>query len=283
MAEPIGIIAGGGRLPVVIAEGMRAAGRQVCCIGLRGHYSKEIIPFCDRFAVTGTVRLGTWIRLCRKFGVKEAVLVGRVDKGRLHDPLRLLKNIPDLRTMNIWYRRLRHDRRSAAVLRSIAEELGRCGVTLIDSTAYIPDHMATEGVLTRNQPTPAQHGDLKFGWSILSETVELGIGQAITVHDRDVIAVEAIEGTDQLITRTGELCQRHGWSLLKTSSRNHDRRTDVPTIGVKTIEMLKRYGASCLMVGAGRVILLDKPLVIEAAERAGISIIGVGDDGLVGG
>ena len=283
MPEPIGIIAGGGRLPVAIAEGMRAAGREVCVIGLRGHYSAEIVEASDRFASAGTMRVGSWIRLCRRFGVKEAVLVGRVNKARMHDRLRFIKNFPDLRTMNIWYRRLRHDRRSATLLRAVAENLASGGVTLIDSTTYIPDHLATEGVLTSTAPTQMQQGDVKLGWPILVETANLQIGQAISVRDRDVIAVEAVEGTDRLIQRTGELCPRRGWTLLKTASKDHDMRTDVPTIGVKTIELLKEHGAGCLAVGAGRVILLDKAQVIEAAERAGIAIIGIGSDGMASG
>lgn len=283
MGEPIGIIAGGGRLPIAIAEGMRAAGREVCVLGLRGHYSKEIVAVSDRFATVGTLRLGSWIRRCRQFGVHEAVLVGRVDKARMHDPLRIFKNLPDLRAINIWYRRLRNDRRSATLLRAVADDLAQNGVTLIDSTTYITDHLATAGVLTRTQPSALHRGDIELGWPVVLEIAEMQIGQAITVRDRDIIAVEAVEGTDGLINRTHQLCPKKGWTLIKTASRSHDMRADVPTIGVKTIEMLKQHGASCLAVGAGRVILLDKPQVIEAADKAGIAIVGIEQDGPVSG
>ena len=279
MGEPIGIIAGGGRLPMVIAEGMRAAGRQVCVIGLRGHCSREILDMADRCTTAGTMRVGSWIRACKRFGVKEAVLVGRVDKAGMHVPFRFIRNIPDLRTIDIWYRRLRHDKRSAHLLRVVSDELSSKGITLIDSTTYIPDHMATPGVLT-DKPIPAPVlEDVRFGWSILLQTVELEIGQAITVRERDVIGVEAVEGTDRLISRTQELCPRGNWVLLKTASRNHDMRTDVPTIGLQTIEKLAASGGTCLAVGSGRVILLDKPKVIEAANRAGITIIGIDENG----
>ena len=277
MAEPLGIIAGKGRLPVVIAEGMRDAGHEVVGIGLHGFYSPEFAEACDRFHVAGMLQIGKWIRCCRRNGVSQATIAGTVEKIRAHEPGRLLKNIPDWRTIDIWYRRLRHDRRSSVLLKTIADEITRSGVELIDTTRHIPDHLALEGVMTRN--APADPGDIVFGWSILEQSVEWEIGQAITVRERDVIGVEAIEGTDRLIERTGGLCRRGGWSLLKTASRDHDMRADVPTIGLKTIEMLEKHGARCLAVGAGRTILLDRPQVIEAAERAGIAIVGIGADG----
>lgn len=209
-------------------------------------------------------------------------MVGRVDKGRMHDPLRLFRQIPDLRAALIWYRHLRHDKRSSVVLGALADELERGGITLIDSTTYIPEHMATGGVMTKRTPTQAEAADVDFGWRILKDTVELEIGQAITVRERDVIGVEAVEGTDRLIERTGALCPRKGWTLLKTASNDHDMRSDVPTVGVNTISKMAKHGATCLAVGTGRVILLDRPQVLEAAERAGITIVGVGGGSATG-
>ena len=278
MSEIIGVIAGQGRLPVAVAEGIRASGRRVCGIGLAGHYPPELVPLCDTFHTAGVLRLGRWVRKLQKSGATKAIVVGRVDKGRMHDPLRLFRQIPDLRAALIWYRHLRHDKRSSVVLGALADELERGGITLIDSTSYIPEHMATSGVMTKRTPTQAEAADLDFGWRILKDTVELEIGQAITVRERDVIGVEAVEGTDRLIERTGALCPRKGWTLLKTASNDHDMRSDVPTVGVNTIAKMAKHGATCLAVGAGRVILLDRPQVLEAAERAGITIVGVGGE-----
>ena len=277
MSEIIGVIAGQGRLPVAVAEGIRASGNKVCGIGLSGHYPPELVPLCDAFHTAGVFRLGRWVRKLQSEGATKAIVVGRVEKRRMHDPMRLFRQIPDFRAAVIWYRHLRHDKRSSVVLGALADELERGGITLIDSTTYIPEHMATSGVMTRRAPTPAERADLEFGWRILKDTVELEIGQAITVRERDVIGVEAVEGTDRLIERTGELCPRKGWTLLKTASDGHDMRSDVPTIGLNTIEKMVKHGATCLTVGAGRVILLDKPQVLEAADKAGITIVGVGD------
>ena len=276
-SPPIGLIAGQGQLPVIVAQGMRAAGRRVACIGLRDQFTPELPGLCDEFAEAGIVQLGRWLRLARRFGVTEAVMVGRVAKARMHDPFRMLRQLPDWRAINLWYRKLRHDRRSATLLTVLADDLAKEGLVLIDSTTYIPDHMASEGVLTRRAPTDEQRTDVAFGWPLLRQVGSLDIGQAIAVREKDVIAVEAVEGTDRMIERAGELCRRKGWTLLKTARPGHDMRADVPTIGVSTVEKMHAAGGGCIAVGVGRVILVDKPAVLAAADRLGVAIVGVRD------
>ena len=276
-AAPIGLIAGQGTLPVIVARGMRAAGRRVACIGLADQYVPELPALCDDFAEAGVVQLGKWLRLARRFGVREAVMVGRVSKARMHDPLRVFRQLPDWRAFNLWYRKLRHDRRSATLLTALAEDLAKEGLVLIDSTTFIPDHMASEGTMTRRAPTAEQLGDIEFGWRLLKQVGSLDIGQAIAVREKDVIAVEAVEGTDRMIERAGELCRKRGWTLLKTARPGHDMRADVPTIGVSTVEKMNAAGGGCIAVGVGRVILVDRPAVLAAADRLGIAIVGVRD------
>jgi DUF1009 family protein len=276
-AAPIGLIAGQGQLPVIVARGIRASGRRVSCIGLRDQFVPELPALCDDFAEAGVVQLGRWLRLSRRFGVTEAVMVGRVAKARMHDPFRLFRQLPDWRAVNLWYRKLRHDRRSATLLTVLAEDLAKEGLVLIDSTTYIPDHMASEGAMTKRQPTDEQRGDIDFGWPLLKQVGSLDIGQAIAVREKDVIAVEAVEGTDRMIARAGELCRRKGWTLLKTARPGHDMRADVPTIGVSTIESMHKAGGGCIAVGVGRVILVDRPAVLAAADRLGIAVVGVRD------
>jgi len=278
MTSRVGIIAGQGTLPFLVARGMRAAGREVHCVGLRGQFEPALRAECDAFREAGVLQLGRWIRLFRRAGVTEVTMVGRVSKRRMHDPwmaARALRDLPDWRTANLWFRKLRHDRRSATLLRAVADDLATEGVVLIDSTRYIPDHLATEGPMGRVQPDARALADVAFGWPLLEKVGGLDIGQAISVRERDVIAVEAVEGTDAMIRRSGELCRARGWTLLKTARPGHDMRADVPTIGVQTIEGLRAAGAGCVAVGVGRVILVDRPAVIAAADRAGIAIVGV--------
>lgn len=202
-------------------------------------------------------------------------MVGRVRKARMYDPLRLVRQMPDWRAAWLWYRVLRHDKRNQTLLTAVADELQRGGVTLIDTTRYIPQHMAAPGSLTRRPPTAAQQADIDFAVPILRGVIGLDVGQAIAVKERDVIAVEAIEGTDAMIARAGQLCRQGGWTLVKAAGRDKDRRFDVPTIGVGTIAHLKAAGAACLAVEVDAVILIDKPAVIDAADRAGIAIVGI--------
>lgn len=272
----VGLIAAGGRLPVLIAEGLRERGHPVHGLGLSGTYEPELPALCDTFRTIGLLRVGTWGPTLRKLGVKHAIMVGKVDKARLmHDPLKLIRHIPDLRTLRVWYRDLRHDRRSYAVLKAIADELDRNGVSLIDSTAPIPDQIATSGTMTRRTPTPEQQADIEFVWPLLTETLRLDIGQAISVRDRDVIAVEAVEGTDRMIERSGALCRSKGWTLCKGARVGHDRRSDVPTVGIDTIKKLYECGGRCLALAAGDVIMLDKPYMLDLADEMGVAVVGV--------
>jgi UDP-2,3-diacylglucosamine hydrolase len=276
--SPIGLIAGGGRLPLLEAAGIRAAGRRVVCVGFSGQYDNDLPGLCDEFSPAGLARPGRWARLLKRWGASEAVMVGVVSKTRMYDPLAAVRSLPDLRAIRLWYRVLRHDRRSQTLLTALADELSGNGIELIDTTRYIPQHMAGAGVLTRKQPTAQQMADITFGWPILMRMNDLDIGQAIVVKDRDVIAVEAIEGTDKMIGRAGGLCKSGGWVLIKGPKPDKDRRFDVPTVGVQTIESLKAAGGVCLAIAAGSVILAEKEKVLAAADEAGIAIIGVTSD-----
>ncbi len=271
----IGLIAGQGQLPVLVAQGMRAAGRRVACIGLRDQFVPELPGLCDDFRQAGIIQLGRWIRLARSMGISDAVMVGRVSKARMHDPLRALRQLPDWRAAMVWYRRARHDHRSGTLLTALAEELLVSGVRLIDSTTFIPEHLASEGPMGRVKPTSLQQGDMDFAWPMLTSLLALDVGQSIAVRDRDIIAVEAVEGTDRMIDRAGELCRAKGWTLLKSARDDHDMRADVPTIGVGTVERLARCGGGCIAVGTGRVILIDRPAVLAAADRFGVAIVGI--------
>ena len=273
----LGIIAGNGMLPVLVARGAKSSGYRVCCVGLKNQFSPQLPQECDEFAVAGMARIGRWIRLLRKWDACDAVMVGGVGKKVMHDPFRMLRTMPDVRGLVLWYRRLRHDRRDATVLSAIADELLISGVTLIDSTTHIQQHLAGSGVLGSVAPTALQSADISFGWPLLGQTVDLHIGQSIAVREGDVLAVEAIEGTEALIGRAGGLCKTKGWTLLKTAASDHDMRADVPSIGVNTIEQVAAAGCRCIALGSDRVILLDAPAVIAAANEAGVALVGVAE------
>lgn len=272
----IGLIAGGGRLPILVAQGLKERGHPVHGLGLARQYDPELPGLCESFRDVGVLRLGVWAKILRRLGVKHAIMVGRVDKAKLmHDPLRLIRNVPDLRTALVWYRKIRHDRRSHAVLAAVAEELDRRGVQLLDSTAPIPEQMAEAGVMTHRRPTVEQEADIEFVWPLLTEILRLDIGQAMAVRERDVIAVEAVEGTDRMIERVAQICRAGGWTLCKGARCGHDRRSDVPTVGINTIRNLHEKGGRCLALAAGDVIMLDKDQMLAEADKLGVAVIGV--------
>lgn len=275
MSPPIGLIAGQGHLPIHTVRGIRAAGRPVVCVGLRDQFDDSLPGLCDRFATAGMLQLGRWISLLHKFGVTEAVMVGRVRKSTMYDPGRWLRQLPDWRAVWLWYRVLRHDHRNDAVLTAVADELQRAGITLIDSTQYIPDQLADAGVMTRRQPASSQQADIAFALPIIRQLGQLDIGQSIAVKEREIIAVEAIEGTDAMIIRAGELCRSGKWTLIKIAKPQQDMRFDVPTVGMDTIERMHTTGGTCLAIEAGKVIMLDKPTLIARADELGITIVGI--------
>ena len=271
--EPLGLIAGEGVFPILVARGARAAGRRVVCTAFSGHALPELAAECDEFRWVGVLRCGQWIRHLRQAGCQQAIMVGRVNKSHLYDRWRYFRYIPDWRTIRLFLRTVRRDKRPQAILRALIDELAGAGITLIDSTQYCTDHLATAGVMTRHAPSAAQWEDIRLGFERCQTISRLDIGQSIAVLDRDVIAVEAIEGTNAMIERAGKLCKVPGWTLIKMST-NREMRVDVPTIGSTTLEKLAAARAGCLVLEVGRTIMLEKPKVIELADKLKIAIVG---------
>ena len=270
--NPLGIIAGAGRFPFLVAEVARRAGRPVMAIGLRGLTDPSLRREVDCFRWSGVVRLGSWIRLFRRFGVREAIMAGSVRKADMYGRFRLLRYLPDWTSFRLWFFEVA-DRRNDTILRAAADCMTRKGIVLTNSVQYCPEHLPGPGVLTRLQPTPAQQKDIEFGWPIAKEMGRLDIGQSIAVKEQEVIAVEAIEGTDHMIQRAGQLCRHGGWTLIKVAKPDQDLRFDVPTIGPDTIENLKLNGGKALVFEAGKTLLIDRDKLIEAADRAGIVVV----------
>jgi DUF1009 family protein len=274
-ASPLGLIAGQGNLPVATAQGMRAAGHPVICAALAGQArTDDLRPLCDTLKTVGLLRLNQWIRVLRRHGCRQAVMVGRVGAAEMHARFHLFRYVPDWRAGRVWFFRARHDKRNDALLCAVADELQSGGITLIDGRPFVPDSLATPGLMTRTRPSAAIAADIDFAWPLLKRANELLIGQALTVKDRAVIAVEAVEGTDRLIERTGQFCKRKGWVLCKAANPDQDMRFDVPTVGIATIENLASHGGGALVLEVGRTIMLDKQQLLARADQLGIAIIG---------
>ncbi len=273
--KTIGLIAGQGRLPFMVAAGARAAGLKVVCAAIADNGDQNLAEVSDEFFNVPIARLGCWIRCLRKHGVSEAVMVGRVAKKRIYTPMRIIKYLPDWRVLRAWYWTLRKDdKRNDTILCALADELAKGGITLIDSTKYCEEHLAENGVMTKTKPCRSVEADIDFGWKMVKKLGELDIGQAIAVCEREVIAVEAIEGTAKMIERAGKYCKKGGWTLIKTAKPQQDMRFDVPCVGADTIKSLAENKAKCLVLEAGKTIIIDKPQTIALADKLKIPIIG---------
>lgn len=270
--NPLGIIAGAGRFPFLVAEGARDAGRPVVIVALKGLASPELRDRADRFYWSGIVRLGRWIRLFRREGVREAIMAGYVRKSEMYGRFRLLRYIPDWTSFRLWFFGV-NDRRNDTILRATADLMQSRGITLANSVQYCRDHMPGQGILTQRQPSPGVQKDIDFGWYIAKELGRLDIGQAVAVKEQEVIAVEAIEGTDRMIERAGQLCRHGGWTLIKVAKPNQDQRFDVPTVGPDTIDHLHRHGAAALVVEANQTLVIDRQALAARADKLGIVVV----------
>jgi UDP-2,3-diacylglucosamine hydrolase len=271
---PLGIIAGEGIFPILVARGARAAGRKVVACAFGGCAWPQLADEVDVFKWVGITRLGQWSRVLRANGCSQAILVGRVAKEKMYGKFRLLRYLPDWRSVKIWFGQLHRDKRDQAVLKAIDRELAVDGIHLIDSTTYCMEHLADPGVMTARLPSEKQWGDIRFGWDLCQTISRLDIGQSMAVVDKNVLAVEAVEGTNAMIERAGKLCRVGGWTLIKVSNVQHDMRLDVPTVGTTTIEKLHAAGATALVLEPGKTIMLEKQKVLDLANRLGIAIVG---------
>jgi DUF1009 family protein len=274
MEEPgvLGLIAGGGRLPFLVAAGARKAGLTVVCVGFAGSVDGQLAGDVDVFHTVSVARPTGWIRRLRRHGVSRTIMVGQVAKSRLLTPWKIVRYLPDWRAFRVYYWRLRgKDRQTDSLLTALADELASGGIVLEDSTMYCKDQLATKGVLTTHQPS--SQADIDFGWQIAKKVGDLDIGQAVAVKDRQVIAVEAIEGTAEMIQRAGQFCKAKGWTLVKTAKPRQDMRFDVPCVGPDTIRSLAQNGGRCLVVEADKTIILDKPQTLDLANQLGIAVV----------
>jgi hypothetical protein len=267
----LGLIAGNGTFPVLILDAARRLGHEVTIIAVEGEASPEIERAAAREPRAAVHRvalgqLGRAIDLMRAAGVSQAVMAGQVKHTRIFSgvvPDRVLLSVLlKLRTKN-----------TDAVISAVADVLHDHGIDLIDSTALLTPLLARPGVLTGRRPTDEELADFAFGYRMADEIARLDIGQTIVVKGTAVVAVEAMEGTDEVIARAGRLAGP-GTRVVKVAKPNQDMRFDVPVVGIATVDAMREAGATALSVDAGRALLLDGDEAIRAADRAGIAIVG---------
>lgn len=271
--KPIGLLAGWGRLPILFAEKAKALGLPIVCVALRDEASPELIPLVDRFYWSGIAKLGRMIRCFRREGVRQVVMAGKVHKAKMNSPLRILRFLPDWRAIRVWWFSGRKDNKDDSLLLGVINEFARDGLSFASALDFCPELLVKTGVLTKRRPSASEEADIAFGWELAKEMGRLDVGQSVAVREKAVLAVEAIEGTDQAILRAGTLCPRGGIVVVKVAKPQQDMRFDVPTIGVGTIESMQKAGARVLAIEADKTILIDEAETIALADRYGISVV----------
>lgn len=273
--DRIGLLAGWGRFPVVFARTAQEMGFSVQCQGLDGLAAPELEEICDHYTTLPLARVGRAVRYFKNRKVFNAVMAGKVEKRVLFDSFALWRLMPDLRTLNMWFRYLTNNKKDDTLLLAVIREFERDGIHFRSALDFCPEILVKHGFLTRRQPTPSQWKDIRFGWELAKEMGRLDVGQTVVVNDTAVIAIEAIEGTDECIRRSGTLCRRGGMTIVKVAKPSQDMRFDVPTVGVQTIQTMREAGARVLALEAGMTILLDEEEVVRLADKLGIAIVSV--------
>lgn len=271
--EPIGLLAGWGRFPVVFAQKAKSLGIPVVCVGIRGMADRAALePHCHRFYWTRLASLGRPIRCFQRERVRRWTMAGKVFKVQIFSG-RWFTFVPDLRMIRFWFFRRRPDNADDNITRGLIAEFAREGLECTSALELCPELLVRRGVLTRRAPTSREEADIEYGWRLAKEMGRLDVGQSVAVRDRAVLAVEAIEGTDAAIRRAGELCPAGGFVVVKVAKPDQDMRFDVPTVGPSTIQSIKAAGGKVLAVEAEKTILIDEADTIRLADEAGIALV----------
>jgi DUF1009 family protein len=261
----IGLIAGGGQFPLLIAEAAQKEGIRVIAVAHHDETDPKLSEQVDDIVWVKLGQLGQLIKAFKIYGVKEALMAGTITKKRMFENIR-----PDLKGLAIMSKlAFFHD---DDILRAVAKELAREGITIIGSTQFLPELIAPEGCLTARRPSRAEKEDIRFGWKMAKELGRLDIGQCVVVRKRTVLALEAIDGTDATILRGGSLAQEKA-VVVKVSKPGQDLRFDIPCVGLETICTLSRVNGAVLAIEAGNTLLFDKAQMIAEADMKHIAIV----------
>jgi DUF1009 family protein len=266
----LGLIAGNGRFPFLVLDAARALGHEVTIIAAKEETFPELNDSAARHGAAihwiSLGQLGKCISLLKDAGVSRCVMAGQVKHVKIFGGI-----VPDL-TLLSALGKLR-SRNTDGLIGAVAQVLADHGIELLDSTALLQPLLAKPGTLTRRGPTEEEQQDFAFGYEIADALAGLDIGQTVAVKGRAVVAVEAMEGTDDVIARAGRLAGRDV-RVVKVAKPKQDMRFDVPVVGCATIESMRKTGASALSVDAGKTLVIDGDAVFAAADAAGIAVVG---------
>ncbi len=261
----IGLIAGEGRFPFLVAQGIRQQGYSIAAAGFREHTSEELYAVADSMVWLRLGQLGKLLAYFKDRGVDRVVFAGPINKPKA------LGMIPDFRAARLLFRvKSKHD---GEIFQALIQTLNEEGIQVLSPLSFVPALRAPEGILGKRKPTKREEADISFGWPLAKELGNLDIGQCLVVKENIVIAVEAVEGSDATILRAGELAGS-GCVVLKVFKPGQSETIDQPAVGLQTIRTMVNAGATCLAIEADECLFFDRQDAIELANAHDIAIVG---------
>jgi len=265
-ASPLGLIAGNGRFPFLVAAAGRRAGRRVVAVAIEEETDPALEGTVDEIHWVSLGQLGRCIDALKAGGVREAVMAGQVKHRQIFAGI-----VPDLKMMGVLARLA--VKSTDSLIGAVADALGREGIALLPSTALLQDQMATPGAMGRRRPSSEELKDVEYGREVARALAAFDVGQTVVVKDRAAVAVEAMEGTDEAIRRAGRIAGP-GCTVVKVAKPRQDVRFDVPVVGPGTVTAMREAGATTLALQAGATLLLDRALLLAEADGAQVALWG---------
>jgi DUF1009 family protein len=262
----VGLIAGNGQFPFLVVNGARKAGASLSVVAIKEETDKRIEEVAEDVQWVGIGQLGKMISYFKRQGVEKAIMAGQVKHVQIFSGA-----LPDIRMFRMLWSLPK--RNTDALIGGVANELAKEGIELIDSTYFIKDQLAGEGVLTKRNPNETELANIDYGLHIAGEIARLDLGQTIVVRASACVAIEAMEGTDATIRRAGELANGK-LTVVKVAKPSQDMRFDVPVVGVPTVQTMIDAGATCLSVTAGKTLIFDRKEMLELANKEKIAVVG---------
>jgi DUF1009 family protein len=268
-SQILGLVAGEGKLPAIMAQSAAARGYEVIALALSPEAASQVSPHCVKVHVIAPGQLSRNLKLAKDEGIGQAVFIGRIPK------LNLLQSITKLDWMAVRELTKLPNFNDDTIQQAFGGIMESVGIKIMPQSDFLRHLFPDVGVLTKRQPNAAEYADIEFGIQTAKEIARLDIGQTVVVKDRIILAIEAVEGTDSAIRRGVELANKPV-VVVKVAKRDHDPRFDMPTIGMTTLNAMKssRHGG-VIAIGAGETMVIDQESVVKAADELGISIVAV--------
>lgn len=260
----IGLLAGGGELPVLFAKNAKKAGEEVITVAIKGEAKNALSRVSDKIYWYNIGELGRAIKVFKNHGVKKISIVGKVRKVRF---LSMLS--PDMKLFRLFLGL--KNKKDATLIGAVIKEIEKEGIKVLPQTLYLADLLTKKGVLTKRKPTAKELLDIKFGFPLAKKLADRDIGQAVVIKNRMLLAGEGIEGTDEML-KCFSKAKVAGAVCVKAARTRQDMRIDIPGVGPKTVSMLKKAKITCLALEAGRMLLIEKEKVKKEAEKYGICV-----------